>query len=216
MRRRRRLWIAAGLLLGLIVVSLADRWLFFHLRADNLAKLEGKDWYRMLRVFGYLPTWLCIGGAMLAADWPRREPPTRNAAGLAPARWWSRGVLLLLSPALGGLAAEILKIVFGRRRPINNFVADGVYVWDGPLAPLRHHDWGYGLPSSHAGVAFGAAFIIWRLWPGAGAMVFVLATGCGLTRLLAGAHFTSDVYVGAIASYAVAAWLWAMHTRERA
>lgn len=213
-RRQRRLWLAAGALLGLIAASLADRWLFFHLRVSNLPKLEGKDWYRMLRVMGYLPTWLCISAVVLGADWPRSAPPTRNAAGPAP--WWSPAALLLLAPALGGLAAEILKILFGRRRPIGNMVADGVYVWDGPLAPLKHHDWGYGLPSSHAGVAFGAAFIIGRLWPRAGPAALVLAAGCGLTRLLAGAHFTSDVYVAAIASYAVAACLWAMHTRARA
>lgn len=219
MRWRRRLWIASGLLLGLIVVSLTDRWLFFQLRSANLSRLEGKDWYRMLRVMGYLPTWLCIGGAVLGADWARRQRPpeagARSATGLVGSPWWSRGVLLMLSPSLGGLAAEVLKMVFGRRRPINNGGVEGAYVWDGPTAILGHHDGGYGLPSSHGGVALAAAFIVWRLWPGAGPLALAVALGCGWTRTLAGAHFVSDIYVAGIVSYAVTAWLWAMHRRER-
>lgn len=209
---------ACAFLLGLIVFTLADRWLFFHLRAPSLPAVEGKDWYRMLRIAGYLPTWLVVGAIVLAADAAaaRREARSGVPRERAPT-WWSRGVLLILAPALGGLAAELLKVLFGRRRPIDNAVADGVYVWDGPFPTLRHladgYHGGYGLPSSHAGVAFAAACIIGRLWPGACLPAFALAVGCGITRLLAGAHFASDVYVGAVAGYAVALGLWAMHRR---
>jgi membrane-associated phospholipid phosphatase len=58
-----------------------------------------------------------------------------------------------------------------------------------------------GLPSSHAAVAAGgaAALIAWRpaVWP----IAVVLAAGCAMTRLLSGAHFLSDVTLGAIVGY---------------
>lgn len=221
-RRRRWTLVACVFLLGFIAVTLADRWLFVHVRVPSLPAVEGKDWYRMLRVAGYLPTWLVVGAIVLAADGAAAGRTARSGVARAgsPSTWWSRGVLLMLAPALGGLAAEVLKVLFGRRRPIDNAVADSVYVWDGPFPTLRHladgYHGGYGLPSSHAGVAFAAACIIGRLWPGAGGPALLLAAGCGVTRMLAGAHFASDVYVGAAAGYAVALGVWAMHRRGEA
>jgi membrane-associated phospholipid phosphatase len=39
-------------------------------------------------------------------------------------------------------------------------------------------------------------------------VAYLLAVGCGLTRILAHAHFASDVVAGAIGGWAVVALLW--------
>ncbi|MGH7560630.1 MAG: phosphatase PAP2 family protein, partial [Gemmatimonadales bacterium] len=65
-----------------------------------------------------------------------------------------------------------------------------------------------GLPSSHVMVAFAGAAVLARLFPGAAPVGYLLAAGCALTRVLARAHFLSDVVVGAVAGWAVGALIW--------
>jgi undecaprenyl-diphosphatase len=82
-------------------------------------------------------------------------------------------------------------------------VYDGAYgfrAWsDHPFSSA-----GFGMPSSHALVAFAGAAAVARLFPRAAPVWYALAVGCGITRLLAGAHFLSDVVVGAIIGVTVA------------
>jgi undecaprenyl-diphosphatase len=54
------------------------------------------------------------------------------------------------------------------------------------------------MPSSHVLLAFAAAATLTRLFPRTAVMWYVLAIGCAVTRLLARAHFFSDVVVGAL------------------
>jgi undecaprenyl-diphosphatase len=60
------------------------------------------------------------------------------------------------------------------------------------------------MPSSHALVAFAGAAALARLFPRATPIWYALAVGCGITRLLSGAHFLSDVVVGALIGVSVA------------
>jgi hypothetical protein len=110
--------------------------------------------------------------------------------------------MLFASAGLGGLAAEVVKLLTHRYRPGES--GEYMFGWamDGDRGP------GIGLASSHAGVAFGAAFMLARLFPGTGCVAVALAVGCGVSRLLVGAHFATDVYVAACLSYGVAAGLW--------
>ena len=52
-------------------------------------------------------------------------------------------------------------------------------------------------------MAFGAAFMVWFLWPAAGLVALLGAGLCGLTRLMAGGHFLSDVLGAALVGYAM-------------
>ncbi|GJQ29375.1 MAG: hypothetical protein HBSAPP03_12590 [Phycisphaerae bacterium] len=193
--RRRGLAMLVVFLFGLVMLTLADRWLFHAMRVEDRAWLEGRDWYQFLRTAGYLPTWLVVGAAIIAHDLTRRDPwPLR------------RGTLVMLAPVLGGGLAELLKVLVPRQRPINNGAADGDYVWGTPFEALRGVG-NHGLASSHAAVAFAAAFMLARLYPGAGMILVPLAAGCAVTRLLTGAHFATDVFVGAGAGYIAAALL---------
>jgi membrane-associated phospholipid phosphatase len=57
-------------------------------------------------------------------------------------------------------------------------------------------------------VAFGAAAILARLFPRAKVVWYAAAVGCAVSRLLAHAHFLSDVVAAAIIGVAIAALLW--------
>ncbi|MDX2130750.1 MAG: phosphatase PAP2 family protein [Planctomycetota bacterium] len=200
-RRRRRLLLAAAFLLGLIVLTLLDRAIFEALRVADRPRLERRDWYQFLRALGYAPTWIAVGAVLIACD-----AAARRMHAARPAHAARRGALTILGALLGGGLAELLKVVVARQRPINNGVADGAYVWGYPFEALAGGG-NYGLASSHAGVAFGAAFVLARVAPGSGWVLIPLAIGCGVSRLLTGAHFATDVYVAAWLSGVIAAAL---------
>ena len=192
------------LLASAAAVALAhgvDRWAYAHLSDPGLS---GSDLGRMLRVMGFLPLWATAGLALVLHDWPlRAERGTRAAL--------SRGLLLLLGAGLGGLAAELLKLLFRRERPRAHA---GEYVFrawtERPLSTG-----GLALPSSHALVAWGAAAVLAHLFPRARWVWYALAAGCGWSRVAAGAHFVSDVVLSAVVGLLVGEGLWRWSAKVR-
>ena len=175
------------------VVHGFDRWGVGALASDRIALLEGRDWYRALRVQGHWPVWGAAGCVMLLAAAARRRVDVRDADA---ARWWAPGLLLIASTGLAGLMAEGLKLLIRRGRP----EAGEAYVFFDWLP----HGWDpgeYGLPSSHAAVAFAAAFSLAICWPRTLWLMLPLAAACGWTRLLAGQHFVSDVAAAALVGF---------------
>jgi membrane-associated phospholipid phosphatase len=162
----------------------------FAWRALRLPTVYEKDWGRLLRSIGYLPTW----GAVALAFWlQERDHPTAAR----------RAAFLVLAPTMGGALAELLKLAFRRLRPDD--VAFG-YAFR-PYADQFWSNRGMGLPSSHALVAFAAAAALGTLFPRARWLFYTLAAGCGLTRVLAHAHFLSDVAVAASVGIGATWWL---------
>lgn len=159
-------------------------------RALRLPSVYDKDWGRLLRSMGFLPTWLCFA----VAYWlHQREHPARRA----------HTAFLVFAPALGGGAAELLKLVLRRLRPDADTFGYAFRAFsDGPWSNR-----GMGLPSSHALVAWAGAFAIARLFPRTRWVVYGLAAGCGLTRVMANAHYLSDTVVSACVAWAVVALL---------
>jgi len=146
---------------------------------------------RMLRTFGYLPLWLLAAIALALNDRESRE-------------WWRRAALLAAAPTASGIFGELLKITVRRLRPSDDgssyhFRAFG----DHPFSSR-----GLGFPSSHAIVAFGAAAILARLFPRARVVWYAAAVGCAVSRLLAHAHYLSDVVAAACVGIGVGALLW--------
>jgi membrane-associated phospholipid phosphatase len=90
---------------------------------------------------------------------------------------------------------------------------DGLYAylpWTG--------DWStgaMGFPSTHAIVAFAGAFAMARLSPRSGPVWLALGAGCGLTRLLDGRHFLSDVVAAAVLAWGIVAILFEAMAPER-
>lgn len=180
----------AAILVILAVAAALDRAVFTYVIWTDV---YSEDWGRLLRVMGHLPTWLVAALALWLHD--------RGEKGRPPAL---RALLLAGSATLAGLAAEILKLLLRRERPLPH---DGDWVFraftERPLS-----SGGLALPSSHAAVAFGAAAMLAYLFPRARWVWFGLAAGCGVTRLLARAHFLTDVVVSALVALGIAALLW--------
>lgn len=166
-------------------------------RSARLLSVNDKDWGRLLRSMGYLPTWgvIALGFWLQQHDHPRR---TKYA--------WA----LVLGPALGGSLAELLKLTIRRLRPNPDLFE---YVFrpfaDGPLSNR-----GMGLPSSHVLVAFAGAAVLAQLYPRARWLWYTLAAGCAATRVLAMGHFLSDTVVAAVLGVVVGGWVWKRVDKE--
>jgi membrane-associated phospholipid phosphatase len=175
---------------GLVAIALAhalDSWFYLNFR---MAGIYEHDWGRALRVLGHLPVWLVAALALALHD---RE-----------VRGYRRAALLAVAPALGGIVAEVLKLLLRRLRP---YAADGAYVFR-PFSERTFSTGGIALPSSHALVAFAGAAMLARLFPRAKWVWWGMAWGCGLSRVAAGAHFLSDIVVAAVVAWALVAALW--------
>ncbi len=193
-RRPAAIILAVG---ALLAATALDGWGY---RVLVMPDVYGHDWGRMFRVVGFLPTWAVVSAA-LALGGP--------APGPAPDTPRVRAFLPLIAAALGGIAAEVLKLLLRRERPEAHAGAYVFRSWgDRPLSTG-----GLALPSSHALVAFAAAAMLAHLYPRARWLWFALATGCALTRVLARAHFLSDVTLSAIIGWTVAALLWRWYLR---
>jgi membrane-associated phospholipid phosphatase len=181
-------------MLAFALAHLVDWWAAAHL---VVPRFQNMDLGRLLRIQGFLPTWIVVGVALVLVDWPLRS--TRG-------RWapFRRGALVLGSAALSGALGELLKIVIRRQRPGQSA---GEYLFrdwaDRPLSTA-----GLGLPSSHVVVAFGALAMLALLFPRARPVCYLLAAGCAFSRVAAHAHFVSDVTLAAIVGIATAGLLF--------
>jgi membrane-associated phospholipid phosphatase len=185
--RAARLGLAAAA--SIILSLLLDRWAF---DALFYPPVHEKDWGRFLRSIGSLVFWTPLAIAVWLEGRARGAPKPGQAS------------LLILAPVAAGLAAEILKILLRRERPS---LHAGEWVFRS-FAERPFSTSALGLPSSHVMVAFGGAAVLARLFPRAAPVAYLLAAGCGLTRVLSRGHFLSDVVAGAVAGWAVGALLW--------
>ncbi len=187
---QRTLWLIGCVLVFGALPMLADRYFYDHWYHESIYDL---DWARLLRVMGWAPTWTIAALAM----WLHERP---EAAHRAAARAW----YLVTASLAGGLLAEIMKLLLRRERPD---VLGGDYsfrAWsDHPFSTS-----GLAWPSSHTMVAFAAATALARLFPRAKWVWYVLAAGCGATRMLSHAHYFSDVTLGALFGWSVGWGVW--------
>ena len=176
--------IALYATLAIVAAHLADGWAFRHLVQPDIYE---HDFGRMWRTFGFLPLWLLAAMAMWAQTRDRRT-----------------AVLLALVPTAGGAIAALLQVVIRRERPARH---GGQYVFRA-FSDRPFHGAEFGLPSSHAMVAFSAAWLLCRMYPRAWPVWLAMAVGCAVTRVQAQAHFLSDVTVAAVAGYFLVAIVW--------
>jgi membrane-associated phospholipid phosphatase len=188
--------LGAALVIAFVIVSLFDFILLNALceidpetrRVDR--SFESEDWYTLLRNIGFIGTWIVVALAFLLTD--------RNL---------KRAIPILISPVLAGLAAEVLKLIFARERPVSDaIIQEGGYHFRFPFSGFIDGS-NLGLPSSHTAVAFGGACILAFFLPKIRILLIALALGCGYSRMITGAHFASDVFLGALVGYAIARWI---------
>lgn len=187
MRTRRWFIGTVACVVVLTLVMLCDPWLARALRADDVARLNGRDWYRAARVIGSLWLWLPVVAVLALHD-----------------RGWRRADAVFWSVVLAGVIAELFKRVVPRSRP---FDAEGVLMspwrWRLPMSGFWDGH-GLGFPSSHTAVAFAGCLALALFMPRARWALVLAATACGFSRMLAGAHFASDVLVGALIGWLAA------------
>jgi membrane-associated phospholipid phosphatase len=191
--RSRTEWTPAWRVLAFTAVAfaaacLADPWVYEQVHDP---KVYERDWGRLLRVIGFLGTWVALAVAVALHE--GSTPARRDAA---QRRAW----LLFGSAALGGIVAEIGKLLLRRERPQAH---DGLYGFR-DFADRTWSTSGLALPSSHTLVAFAGAAMFARLFPRARWVGYTLATGCAVTRVMARAHFLSDVVLAAGLGWLVA------------
>jgi membrane-associated phospholipid phosphatase len=186
----RDLWRALGITLALFALAwVVDREVY---QRVSLPTVYDKDWGRLLRIVGFLPTWIALAVGIVLAE---------GTELVARPRARRRGWLLFWGAAGSGIAAELLKLMLRRERPGPH---DGLHVFR-DVAERTFSSAGLALPSSHTMVAFGGAAMLARLYPRARWVGYTLAAGCGISRVLHRAHFLSDVVLAAGAGWLVAA-----------
>ncbi len=184
-------WIALAITLGATALAMLVDTAVYE-RVHHPAVYD-RDWGRLLRVIGFVGSWAALAVALRLHEngVPERQALARR-----------RAALLFWSPVLAGGAAELLKLLVRRERPALN---DGLY----GFRPWDERTWstaGLAFPSSHTAVAFGGAALLARLFPRARWVGYTLAAGCAATRVIARAHFVSDVVFAAGLGWLVA-WL---------
>lgn len=116
---------------------------------------------------------------------------------LDPGHRWA--IPRVLACALGsGLAADLVKMLVFRARP-NSCLLDGS-VWStfGSWFPgLDKSGIGQSFPSAHTATAVGFALALMWLYPQGRRLFLVLAVLVGCQRITYGAHYPSDVLIGA-------------------
>lgn len=199
-KRKRQLILLTAWVIGLAVVSLLD-WPLVRLGADIKPTFRDTDYYNGLKVFGAFPLWLIFGLAVWlyeSAGHKRFEKAVTE-----------RGLAIILSPIIAGVLDAGLKLLFRRERPD---LQVGHYVF----RPITEHTFaggGLGLPSSHAAVTFAGMLTLARLYPPIRHLCFLLACGTAAQRIVSGAHFPSDTYVGAAVGYLSVLVTWYLHRR---
>jgi membrane-associated phospholipid phosphatase len=120
---------------------------------------------------------------------------------------------------LCGLSSNALKYIIPRKRPYvydNSDCASLTSSWDTWGAPFTESWFDETLrsfPSGHTATAVAMAIALSYVYPKGKALFFFMAFLASLQRILAGAHYTSDV-LASICLTIVLALLWARVTRE--
>ncbi len=197
----------AAVVLVFVTLSILDERLWAVLRFDPERALERKDYWQVFRQFGALYVWAIIAVCLWLHDARASRSsvhvPDAPRPFAGPAH---RAVMVFLGAALGGGLAELLKVLVRRSRPLG----DGHYHY-GWVEPVH----GYGLASSHTGVAFGGAIMLSCFFPALRVPLLLLASATAMTRLAVGAHYTTDVFAAVVLSYAGCALLWKVLGRPR-
>jgi undecaprenyl-diphosphatase len=190
---RRLIVVRSVLLLGLMMISytLIDRPLSLLCRSLHPDMMQAFQWITELGVStGYL-----IGFALLAvfSQFVRRRPVASR-----------RSLFIFASIALSGILINLIKPLVGRLRPKLLFEAD-LYGFE----PFRIGYEYNSFPSGHATTVFALAAALAILIPRWRLPLFGFAAVVGLSRIIVGAHYLSDVmggaYVGVMTVFLLAA-----------
>jgi len=110
----------------------------------------------------------------------------------------ARGLFVFLGVALAGLTCDVLKIIVGRSRPWVLFAKGGY-----DFLPLHFNSNYQSFPSGHAACAAAAALTLAVVAPRCRVLLLLAAALIALTRVVALAHYLSDVIAGAALAWLI-------------
>jgi membrane-associated phospholipid phosphatase len=128
---------------------------------------------------------------------------------LDPGRRWA--IPRLIACAAGaGLAANLIKMLIFRTRPYGAALDGPVWATFGQwFSAVSVGSVGQSFPSAHTATAIGFAAGLTWLYPRGRFLFYTLAVLVGCQRIVCGAHYLSDVLIGAAAGCLVA--LFVLH-----
>lgn len=181
------------MIVTILIVLAVDRPLADIMQGLGKANAPFILWCKQITDFGK-SIWLlppCALAALIAWMRARRETDMgRRRQLLESARFFC---YLLAAIALCGVIVDLLKILFGRTRPVL-LDQQGLYEW----VPFTDHARWASFPSGHATNVWALVFVVALRWPrialgvlGAGAML-------ASTRWLVAAHYLADVLGAAL------------------
>lgn len=202
----RYIYLAAGFLtLEALLIVFVDRplALFMHeLAAQQPAFIDifraytvlGKsDWYLWPTGLGGIICWVLAARAALAVD--TREKLKRVAIMLG---------LIFACVAISGIAADIIKPILGRARPVL-LEREGVY----GFFPLSFAAARHSMPSGHTTTGFALAVAVMGFFPRWRLPLLSFAIAIGLSRVMVNAHYAGDVMAGAALGTIISLLIWA-------
>jgi len=195
---KRRPDLAALLLTALFCIA---AWFLLDVRlALFFRQFTSESW---LRFWNAVTTagqseWYMIGGFALFLALRRRN---RRAA--------FSGLFLSTSVAVSGIAADILKAIFGRARPMLLF-DQGIY----GLGGFHYeHEW-TSFPSGHSATALSAAWTLSLLFPRFRPLFLAGGLLIAASRMVLTRHYLSDVAAGSMLGVATVILLYQRYFRK--
>lgn len=200
--------IGSGLVSVVILVALSV--IFIDRRIAFYMHRESADMLALFRSIGELGEgwgWLVLFALAFATlHWGGELPRLREIAPRMRA-WSAIPAFLFASIAIAGLAADIIKIGFGRMRPKLLF---GSHLYGFTGLAWRPDHWSF--PSGHTATFVALLSALWWLWPQH--LLFYILAGAivAASRVVVGDHYPSDVVAGAVVAVLAARgtlWLFA-------
>lgn len=145
---------------------------------------------------------VAIGALVLRRARPD-GPSRRRLTGIA-----GGSIYFFACIAVSGALAQIVKHLVGRTRPLDSVLTTGPFTFH-PFSAVNRLA---SFPSGHTTSAFAAAVALGLMMPRLRPVLFLLAAAIGVSRVLVGQHYPSDVVAGAALGALVSfelARLWA-------
>jgi membrane-associated phospholipid phosphatase len=178
---------AAAVVLLLFVLLFFDAWISVTLQAWPEVWREP---FGFVTHFG-LSDWVLIPSLLilLLGLLALRMPVGRYRAAIAELSLLSG--FIFVAVGLPGLAVNLLKRLFGRARP-DHYPELGAFHFQPIL-----NDWSFqSFPSGHSTTAIGTALVVGFLFPRFFSLILFIAVMTGLSRIVTGQHYATDVIAG--------------------
>ncbi len=144
-------------------------------------------------------TWYIVGSIIAYIIWRDRDPLIAKAS-----------IYILSTTILSGIAVNIIKVIFGRARPIL-YIKEHIYGFSWFNLDVVHRSF----PSGHSTTAMAVAVAFALLLPKYRIWFISFGLAIALSRVILTEHYLSDVIVGSFLGYSSSLFLYRIFYREQ-